>query len=625
MISLKRASAEDDKAIKTSANFYRFTDKTNTIFEENINGYGYLSRSRNIEYDYFIKNSGEISLENRIPDDKGNDSTFKLHFPSNFSKLGQTTVFSSQEEARNGIGNGMARVTWAYITGKDVFPGTDDESNRINGNIVKNDYPITKGGTVVFTPQSSEMGYYSHLNKLVINGQPINLPESRFKRNQSDGVDQSYYKTAITYLKSGELVSVSFVPVSDGYQRERNGRDSKPWARDTGMPYYFVTVMNIQGNISMYGHGETREDGSIPSGPDIVFLRDGHGLDYGATFSRKYPVSVDGSGYRFDGKDITTILSVDKDLDFSTMSIYSGYSTSEQYLQRDIPHGAYIDGASHNGIAIEKSRRLIVDSTHPLRFTVTRGSKDNSININERDDRWMGRYYNILNDDAMNSTGDKYSGYVANEEKVSKGITKYWMDIKSNIDEYDFGSTIRGIYLTDKIFKTFSVEFEDLSGQREPDKTINDLLIPRSNNSLTSSLGINDEGSAHPLDGSDNHTGYSSSGHWVYKKNELGFIEIPSLPDGARYYQLEYVLTDGRKIILENKKFLPGQKVYVGQFLPVINSSTRSRASRNIAPNSIDFGNSDSIDYGSRVVLRAISVNTISESKENPLVILHMR
>lgn len=594
-ISAKIGTAENTSALRSSVNFYEFGSlKSNQKFKENINSYGYLSQNGTITYDYFVKNSGIVSLDTGIPNDEGSEEIYTLHFPNDVSALRKSTVFTSQYDAQNGKANGMAEITWAYVTGRDVYPFKNNSNNLFDGVNKTNDYPISRGGTVVFTLQDTNDGshtFFTHLNKLVINGQSINIPIAQLRAKAKDKITQQYSQTAYTYLKTGELVAVNYVPVGDNY----TGTGLTPWL-DAGnrKPYYFVTIMNIQGDILINAPGEKRPDGSITNGADISFIQDGHGLDYGW---QHWSLSIDKGGLSVGKRDVSTLLAIDEDLDTAQSVIFSGYESGmyQQFDLRDLPQGYYIDGEKTNGLGIVKSRRLIVDNSHPLSYQLLRSSKDNKVGINDESNSYLGRYYN-----QVSQTG------VSKDEFAQNG--HYWIDINSNTSEWDYASTLYKLDLTNKYFKTFSVQYQNVSGQVETSKTVNNLVFPKSNVSLTSSFDIDDFGHVKSLEGNGEIIGTTGDKtNKVTKQDELGFITIPALPDGASYYELSSVQTNNHSISLipqqvnKSKRYLPGQKVFVGEFLPM----------------GTDFGFANGIDNGSVVTLRAVKVTPFIESRES--------
>lgn len=608
-VSEKSGTEENNTAMRTTANFYQFTDWAgNTQFKENLNNFSMMNKDydknqESIDYEYFITNSGMIRLENGIPSDNSNQTErFKLHFPTVNNYSGITTYYTKNSGGEAGARKrAMARATWAYITGNNVNPY---EAKTIDGVTYTNDYPISKGGTVVFTlqnthPESAPYKYHTHLNKLIINGENINLPISELRPFPNMEITQKYSRTTYTYLSTGELVAVSFVPMSDKVPTP----SVTPWTVDTsGSPYYFVTIMNIQGDISLQGDGEKRADGSEVVGNDFVFLQDGAGLNYGY-WRGQTPFSRTKLGLVFGGDDwyeASSILEVDHDLDMNTLSICSGSKNYGEFKQRDFPYGMFYDGKSENGVGIKNSRRLLVDSAHPLKFTVDMGSKANSITGGDTfDGRFRGRFYNKPNLTITNALGgDAINGYVAKLDKE-----KYWIYIPHNDDGgEDNGVTLYRIHVKDKKFKSFDVNFLDLDGNVQTDLTVNgaklennpynNLVFPRTNVALTSSFDIDEFGEIRDLATSNLEIGTTDGGVTVTGKDESGFITIPDLPSGAKYYQLVKVNTAGKDIPLTNKKFLPGQKVFTGQFLP----------------KGTDFGQTDGIDNNSVVTLKAVKV-----------------
>ena len=167
--------------MKAVTNFYKFTgDGSKVAFSENMNNYGMMTTEtvdnkvqNTIEYNYFVKNSGVISLEDGIPlaASSENNFTYRVHFPGDVKSLERPTNFEATKYMESiALNAGRARVTWANI-------------NQIDSNVYPHlgrvDYNVTKGGTIVFTlaPGNKEeikSPYFSHLNKLVINGEFYN-------------------------------------------------------------------------------------------------------------------------------------------------------------------------------------------------------------------------------------------------------------------------------------------------------------------------------------------------------------------------------------------------------------------------------------------------------------------
>lgn len=608
-VSQKSGSEESNLAMKTTANFYEFTNQTNTKFTENLNSFSMMnhddSTNKNvIDYDYFVKHSGIVRLEGGIPSSQADSSSrFTLHFPANHDFLGSTTYHSSNinYSADEAVKRAMGDVTWAYITGQDAFPY--QAKTVIDGKTMTNNYPISKGGTVVFTLQTTMQGlqskykYHSHLNRLVINGHNINLPISELRAKSGESITQQYSRTAYTYLPSGELVAVNYVPLPDGMTPSPT-----PWNNDSNKsPYYFVTIMNVQGNINIVGNKETFPDGTASNGNGFVFIQDGLDFYYSGGLYGYVPVSLSGYGLvlgREDTYNVSSILQVDHDLDFDTASIYSGWTNSAAFNQRLFPYGYFFDGEKQNGFGISKSRRLIVDNNHPLRFTVDKSSNTNSTNINATDSTFMGRYFDKPNAETATTQGNAKDGYIA---KFDQG--KYWLDFKSPTENENYGATLYRVNVKDKNFKSFAVQFKGLDGNtlqslNENGKPVSGdpyshIVFPRTNVSLTSSFDIDDFGKITALSKETKPIGTTSNGTTVKGSDESGFIVIPDLPAGATYYQLESVTTDGKEIKLSNKKYLPGQKVFTGQFLP----------------QGTDFGNTNGIDNGSIVTLKAVKVD----------------
>lgn len=608
-VSQKSGSEESNLAMKTTANFYEFTNQTNTKFTENLNSFSMMnhddSTNKNvIDYDYFVKHSGIVRLEGGIPSSQADSSSrFTLHFPANHDFLWSTTYHSSDVgySAEKAIKRAMGDVTWAYITGQDAFPY--QAKTVIDGKTMTNNYPISKGGTVVFTLQTTMQGlqskykYHSHLNRLVINGHNINLPISELRAKSGESITQQYSRTAYTYLPSGELVAVNYVPLPDGMTPSPT-----PWNNDSNKsPYYFVTIMNVQGNINIVGNKETFPDGTASIGNGFVFIQDGLGFYYSGGLYGYAPVSLSGYGLvlgREDTYNVSSILQVDHDLDFDTASIYSGRTNSAAFNQRLFPYGYFFDGVKQNGFGISKSRRLIVDNNHPLRFTVDKSSNTANTNINATDSTFMGRYFDKPNAETATTQGNAKDGYIA---KFDQG--KYWLDFKSPTENENYGATLYRVNVKDKHFKSFTVQFKDLSGntiqnlsenkQAITNDPYSHIVFPRTNVSLTSSFDIDDFGKITALSKETKQIGTTSNGTAVRGSDESGFIVIPDLPAGATYYQLESVTTDGKEIKLSNKKYLPGQKVFTGQFLP----------------EGTDFGNANGIDNGSTVTLKAVKVD----------------
>lgn len=624
-VSQKSGSNESNTAMKTTANFYEFIDSSESIkFNENLNGFSMINYNETlqkdtIDYDYFVKNSGIIRLENGIPSTESDEKvTYTLHFPTKHDYLANTTYTSNYynkdplkaKKAANGD------VTWAYITGKDVFPYNNSskekvEANTINGKLTLNNYPISKGGTVVFTLQTVMMGldsnykYHSHLNKLIINGENINLPISELRKEANLPITQQYSRTAYTYLKTGELVAVNYVPLPDSVSPSIT-----PWKDDlVSSPYYYVTVFNVQGDISIHGDDEIRKDGSLAVGNDFVFLQDGYGgFDLGTLGFVTLSQSGKGLVFGFDETyNVSTILQVDHDLDFGSAVIWSGFNSSAPFRQQMFPYGYFFDASAKNGFGIDKSRRLIVDNTHRLKFLVDKGSKANSdIRIDASDGTFRGRYYNQINVTTKNLEGNQNTGYFA---KPDDGL--YWLDFDSkDYTSEDRGTTLYRVKLTDKIFKSFSVQFQGVNGDvlqtltqngLPLDKdTYNNIVFPRTDNALTSSLKIDDFGNVSSLSKSNVQIGKTDNGLQVQENDEPGFIVIPDLPENANFYQLVKVNTNGTDIPLSNKKFLPGQKVFTGQFLP----------------EGTDFGQAGGIDNNSVVTLKAVKVDSVNADTE---------
>lgn len=609
-ISQKSGSTESNTALSTTENFFEYLDQSQAIFAENINNYGTMiqKNDRNIiTYDYFVKNSGYILLDNNIPAEQTNQTNqFKLHFPASKDNLARTTVFKDDISAVDAIVGGNARVTWTYIYHTQVNPAYS--GTVINGKQYWNDYPISKGGTVVFTLAPSDFtpqtnSYHSHLNKLIINGQSINLPPSELRPSANVNITQKYSRTAYTYLKTGELIAVSYVPLPDGYTPTL-----QPWTiRDKkGTPYYYVTVMNIQGDISMYGNGEKRsasDGGATPIGPDISFVRDGSSFMYGSGWlGRQAPISYNKDGLKVrDDDDVSTLLSTDHDLDIDSAVIYSGRSTSGKYNIKQFPQGYFYDGSKTNGLGMNKSRRLVVDSSHPLMYKIKRGSKtDNDIKINSNGPDFRGRYYNVQSAYSVEKEGNPTTGYISDFKD-----SLYWIDFKREEDGgQDYGSTIYHVDLINKHFKTFAIRFRGLNDEILHDKSINHLVFPRSNVSLTSSINIDDFGHVTPLAGSTKKIGTTADTQLpVTESDESGFITIPALPEGATFYELVSVSQNGTQIPLTHKKFLPGQKVFTGQFLP----------------EGTDFGQANGIDNGAIVTLKAVKVTPYEPKAETTL------
>lgn len=591
-ISMKRGTAENAEALRSNVNFYQFTDnQKNTTFKENLNPYGYLSSKKTIDYNYFVKSSGVISLDNGIPATDGNKQFFNLHFPADIAALKATTIFNNYADAQKGIVNGMSTVSWAYATGRHVFPGdASKQENMIDGKLKLNDYPISKGGTVIFTISVSDVisnysSYFTHLNKLVMNGQVLNLPIPQNRAKAGETIRQNYNKTAYTYLKSGELVAVSYVPLQDNF----SGDATKPWNSNTGRPYYFVTVMNVQGNINIneVGRSEGYSQGNSPIGSDITMIQDGHGVNYAGWPTRTIPVSYDGGGPSYEARDISTILSLDDDLDNTTLTITSGWENQGSISAWKFPHGYYVDGKEGNKISFDKSRRLIMDSRYLPTYQVYKASKN--VNINSVGSDYIGRFYEgISQTGALKFENNAYTFKLNNN--VSQGTYFYNQAI-----------TLYRIELLNKKFRTMSIQYQDLNGNVEQNKTVKNLVFPKSNVMLTSSFDIGDMGQVSSLEGNFTKIGTTENGKEVTKNDELGIITIPELPTNATYYELVSVKTNGNTIPLTKKKFLPGQKVFLGQFLPT----------------GKDFGDNDGIDNGSVVTLKAVQVQPFSLSTED--------
>lgn len=608
-VSQKNGTEESNTAMKTTANFYRYVDQNDSQdFYENLNPFSMMARNEHlgkdvIEYDYFVRHSGVVRLEEGIPSNESDQSTqFTLHFPTSNNYGGNTTFFSSTVgyNAQNATKRAMGRVTWAYITGNDAFPY---QNKTIDGKNYTNNYPISKGGTVVFTLQPTMNGleskykYHTHLNKLVMNGYSINLPISELRAKANDLISQKYSRTAYTYLPSGEVVAVNYVPMPDDM-----AANVTPWDVDkVGSPYYFVTIFNIQGDISIYGNGEKRADGSTAIANDFVFIQDGLGFEYGSGSSQYVTLSQSGDGLELGRNEtyvVSSILQVDHDLDLNSASIWSGKDRSKEFLQREFPFGYFFEGQAKNGFGIAKSRRLIVDTQHPLKFTVDKGSRTNAIKINATDGTYRGRYYDIPNAPTATTSGNAQSGYLAKEEKG-----KYWIDFKSNSDSENYGATLYRVHVKDKNFKSFQVQFQDSNGQILSEKTLQNLVFPRTNVSLTSSLKIDEFGNVSSLSSSNVGIGQTANGTKVKESDESGFITIPALPEGATFYELVSVSQNGTQIPLTHKKFLPGQKVFTGQFLP----------------EGTDFGQANGIDNGAIVTLKAVKVTPYEPKAETTL------
>lgn len=594
-LSRKRGTGENNAAVDSVVNFYDYRDKTNTTYAESLTNYGILDANGQIKYDYFVKRSGEIWLERiptMVPKKDEQLKHFKLHFPNDFSTLKKYTMINSDDAIlqtpKEAIKYGHARPSWMYLYGRDITPYT----TQINGK--SNDYPIVQGGTVSFTiAPADHYKYFNHMNKLVINGQLINIPESRSREKAYDKFSQQYTKTTYTYLKTGELVVVSFVPLADGLKN--NYYDDYRYLK--GAPFYFVTVMNVQGDISIYGSGEQRADGSIAQGPDVSFIQDG-GFTYGKSRGTMATLSATADGVQYNDTDnVSTILSVDHDLDISSSIVYSGKISYAPVAVRDLPQGYFFDGEKENGLGIKKSRRLIVDTQNPLKYRIKKGSKTNTIDINDRNRKFRGRYFDFQNTEAQ-APGNLKDGYVSTSKNGYE-----WIDFKSVETTEDFGVAIYRVDLIDKKFKTFDIQFQDINGQALNDKKLSNIVFPRTDVALTSSFTIDDFGGVKSLVGSDTVIGSTVKNQQtvpVKQKDEVGVITIPALPEGATFYQLVSVTTNGKVTTLSPKKFLPGQQVFTGQFLP----------------NQTDFGDVDGIDNGSLVTLRAVKIEPFQTTME---------
>lgn len=662
-ISLKSATAEEAKAIKSSVNFYRYTDNTvdHESFDVNLNNYGHMETSsqggNRIVYDYFIDHSGVVKMQYGIP---GDGEKVTLHFPTNADQLAKSTNYDNEadmfEPAKGGdpweyLSRGMARVTWGFFSGSEHVNGVTDQG-------IKGDYAVSKGGTVVFTLQSTAQNslgdrlwqyaetanpYYTHLNKLVINGHSINLPIPQLKPGTADAVDQkSFSKSAYTYLPTGELVVVTYVPLSDNLQKKRDTGDreyrnyeKKPWAKyNNEAPYYYVTIMNVQGDLKMFGYGEDgQKPGEQSIGPNIAFITDGHWIGYGAgNFWQWRTIAAPTWDYdKFvynksaDVNNVTTVLDIDHDLDPDKLIVFSGKNAPSNeagkarttYHMKDLPYRFYMDAEKNtvNDVGITPTRRLLINEKFPLSYSLDISSKDNDNYMESFDEQWRGRFYDKKNVQpggqmyVARGDGQGYSAVPYNGPDLALRQTPYWIGIPSGDGAWSLGSRLVRIRLVDKTFKTFTVQYRDTEPGGEVVKVFKeqkDIVFPRTNYSLTSSFDIDENGNVKPLLGNTDVIGKTASGTKVTGNSEAGYITIPELPDGAQYYELLSVhqkpvpagdpAPEG--IPLTPKKFLPGQRVFLGEFLP----------------DGTDFGEAGGIDDGYTVILRARHVEPVTET-----------
>lgn len=594
-ISWKKGSETDHEAMQSSANFYSFTNRTQTQFFENLNGYSFYASTGNIDADYLIKKSGIVSLDYGIAASDPTTTRFKLRLPKDSQTLGMPNDFVDEHLAAQSAAKGAARITWGLAEGKEVDPSVD----RV-------DYNISKGGMATFIVQNNfeSNRTFTHLNKLVINGQTINLPPAQLRPQANQVIAQSFSPTAYTYLKTGELVAVSFVPIGDTLTPHIT-----PWSNQSQLsferpPYYYLTIMNVQGDIQILDSGAPYSDGRRNTGANIVFLRDGHGLFYHQSWwgiTKPYKtLTWNGENPIYDAVDVATVLQFDHDLDVDNAQIYSG---STIWTPKEFPHGYFLEGENTTGIGVNKGRRLIVDSAHPVEYTLDFSSRSDESRMNDKSGNWLGRYYDRvrLKDLRTNMLqGSTENSYLLKPDKYSPDV--WWIDLphigsysSRNTSAYAYGVGLYRVNLINKYLKTMTVQYLEADGTTKA--TQGNLVFPRSDASLIASLDVNNLGKVASLQSSSEVIGKTSSGFDVKKSDEAGFITIPELPAGASYYKLLEVNTNSISIPLTEKRFAPGQKVFLGQFLPEGKS----------------FGEISGIDDGSVVTLQAVVEKTFDD------------